>query len=282
MQMKLLWSVMFSLLWALFADAQRVHIGLFGGPAAYTGDLASKVFPRKVTNGAIGLSFNYELSGQLMLRAGLTYSIVGAADRYSEEPSLVSRNLSFETAIFEWSVLGEYNLFNLDQRKFTPYAFAGIALFKFNPYAYDKSGQKVYLQPLSTEGQGLSAYPDRKPYHLLQPAIPFGGGVKFAINDRWRIGMEFGLRKLFTEYLDDVSTNYIDRDDLLLAKGQLAVDMSYRGDELPGGRIQYPASGDKRGNPKSKDYYYFAGLHLTNRIGGAAPKSKTGCPVNVY
>jgi hypothetical protein len=59
---------------------------------------------------------------------------------------------------------------------------------------------------LSTEGQGI--YPDKKPYSLWQPTIPFGGGVKFAITENLRIGFEIGLRKLFTDYLDDVSTSY--------------------------------------------------------------------------
>lgn len=281
MQMKCLWSVAVSLFMASHAYAQRVHMGLFGGPSAYTGDLASRIFPPKVTNGAIGLTVNYDLTGKIILRSGFTYSIVGGADRHTGDPSLVLRNLSFETQLYELSVVGEYHLLNLNSNRFSPYVFAGLAIFHYDPYAYDRNGQKVYLKPLSTEGQGLSAYPDRKPYQLTQPAIPFGGGVKWVINDTWRIGAEFGLRKLFTEYLDDVSTQYVDRDDLLLAKGQLAVDMAYRGDEVTGGNPQYPAMGDKRGNPKSKDYYYFAGLHLTYRV-SRGRKTDTGCPVNVY
>jgi hypothetical protein len=281
MQMKCLWSVAVSLFMASQAYAQRVHVGLFGGPSAYTGDLASRIFPHKVTNGAIGLTFNYDLTGRLILRSGFTYSIGGGADRFTGDPSLVQRNLSFETQINELSVVGEYHLLNLNTNRFSPYVFAGLAVFKYDPYAYDRNGQKVYLKPLSTEGQGLSVYPDRKPYQLIQPAIPFGGGVKWVINDTWRISAEFGLRKLLTEYLDDVSTNYVDEDDLLQAKGLLAVDMAYRGDEVPGGNPRYPAMGDKRGNPKSKDYYYFAGLHLTYRV-ARGRKPDTGCPVNVY
>ncbi len=99
---------------------------------------------------------------------------------------------------------------------------------------------RVYLKPLSTEGEGLPGYPDRKPYSLTQLAIPFGGGVKFAITNDWHIGLEVGLRKLFTDYLDDVSSTYADPNDLLTAKGQLAVDLSYRGDEVVGGDPVYP------------------------------------------
>lgn len=270
--------------------AQRVHIGVFGGLAAYNGDVTDKLFPKKVTNGAIGLTVNYEVLDQIMVRAGLTYSIVGGADRFSNDANARLRNLSFETSIIEFSAVGEYYLLNLYDRRYSPYAFAGLAVFKYNPYAYNGNSQKIYLKPLSTEGQGLSGYPDRKQYSLTQFAIPFGGGIKFAVTENLRVGAEVGLRKLFTDYLDDVSTFYIDPADLLAAKGQLAVDMSYRGDEVPGGSLVYPPKTDQRGNPKSKDMYYFAGIHLTYKFGNggggggnrSGRKNQTGCPTNVY
>ncbi len=281
MQMKYLSSLAILLIIAPVVIAQNGHIGIFGGASAYSGDLTSKAFPRKVTNGAIGITYNYELSDLLMLRSGFTYSIVGGADRYNEKPTLALRNLSFETRIFELSTIGEYYLLNLNYSRYSPYVFAGVALFKFNSYAYTVNGQKVFLKPLSTEGQGLSGYPDRKPYSLTQLAIPFGGGVKFVITEKLRVGAEIGLRKLFTDYLDDISTNYVAPADLLAAKGQLSVDMSYRGDEIDGASSAYPGKADKSGNPKSKDYYYFAGLHVTYRL-APGRKNQTGCPVNVY
>jgi hypothetical protein len=248
--------------------SQRVHVGVFGGLSAYSGDLTDKIFPKKVTNGAIGVSLNYELMEQVMLRGGFTYTIVGGADRFSDDDSLRARNLAFETKIAEFSLVGEYYFFNLSDQKFSPYLFAGFAIFHFNPYDFNGSTQKIFLKPLSTEGQGLSQYPDRKPYALTQLALPFGGGIKYAINDNLRIGLELGMRKLFTDYLDDVSTTYVDPNDLLAARGQLAVDMSYRGDELPGGNPNYPSKGAQRGGANHKDWYYFLGLHLTYRLGG--------------
>lgn len=273
---------------SLAALAQRVHIGLFGGLAAYNGDLTEKIFPKKVTNAAIGLTGNYELADQIMLRAGLTYAVVGGADRFATKPYSLQRNLSFETSIIELSLVGEYYLFNLYEKKYSPYGFAGLAVFHYNPYAYDLNGAKIFLKSLSTEGQGITGYTDRQPYSLTQFAIPLGGGIKFAITDELRVGIEGGLRKLFTDYLDDVSKTYIDPADLLAAKGQLAVDMSYRGDEVAGGSQTYPPKTDQRGNPKNKDIYYFAGIHLTYKLGtggggrSSGRKSRTGCPVNVY
>jgi Domain of unknown function (DUF6089) len=263
-------------------SAQRMHVGIFGGLSAYNGDLTEKYFPKKVTNGAIGVTANYELKDKIMLRAGLTYSVVGGADRYSDKADLVIRNLSFETSITELSLVGEYYLYNLYDRRFSPYVFGGLAVYHFNPYTFTGNNNKVFLKPLSTEGQGLAAYPDRKPYSLTQMAIPFGGGVKFVINDNLRVGLELGLRKLLNDYLDDVSTTYADPNDLLAAKGQLAVDVSYRSDEIAGGSTAYPAKGFIRGSAKNKDWYYFFGIHLTYRLAsaifGGGGNKKYGCP----
>src|SRR5215813_8391452 len=106
--MKGLPALVFCLFIASPLFSQRLHIGVFGGLSAYNGDLIDKYFPKKVTNGALGITVNYELMNRVMLRAGYTYSVVGGADRYSSKPDLVARNLSFETSISEFSVIGEY------------------------------------------------------------------------------------------------------------------------------------------------------------------------------
>ncbi len=270
----------------LHASSQRLHIGLFGGLSAYNGDLTEKIFPRKLTNGAIGITASYELSDQFMIRSGLTYAVVGGADRYNKSADLVSRNLSFESSITELSFTGEFYLRNLYEFKLSPYAFAGLAVYRFNPYTYDGSGQRVFLKPLSTEGQGIAGY-TTKPYSLTQLAIPFGGGIKYAINNNLRIGLELGMRKLFTDFLDDVSGNYADETDLINARGALAAEMAYRGDDAAGGSLAYPAKGSQRGSPKYKDVYYFSGLHLTYRLNAGAGTNplrmnRNGCPVNIY
>lgn len=271
--------------------AQRFHIGVTGGLAAYNGDLTDKVLPKKVTNGYIGITGNYELKDNIMLRAGINYAVVGGADRFSDIPSHLERNLAFETQLTEFNVVGEYYLYNLYERRFSPYGYIGLAVYHFNPYAFNGTTDKIYLKPLSTEGQGLAGYPDRKEYGLTQMAIPLGVGAKYALTDDIRIGLELGFRKLFTDYLDDVSTSYIDPNDLAAARGQLAVDMSYRGDEVPGGDPNYPVKGYQRGGSDKKDFYYFIGLHLTYRlsigggssyVGSNGKKIRTGCPVNVY
>lgn len=274
-----------SCLTCFVARGQRFHLGLFGGLAAYNGDLTEEIFPKKVTNGAIGITGNYELTDKIILRGGLTYAVVGGADRFSDDQSRRERNLAFETSIWEFSAVGEYYFRNLYEYKFSPYIFGGLALYHYDPYAFNGGTTKIHLRPLSTEGQGLPGYGGT--YSLTQMAVPFGLGVKYALTENIRIGLEGSVRLLFTDYLDDVSTNFADQAELLAARGQLAIDMSYRGDELPGGDPAYPVKGYQRGSPKYKDLYYFTGLHVTYRIngnggGGGRGKKGIGCPVNVY
>ena len=276
----------FFLLTVLFAPAQRVFIGVAGGLANYNGDLLDKLYPKKITNGFIGFTVHYELQDQILLRGSYNFARVNGSDVYSEKEDLRMRNLHFESAISEFSIVGEYYLFNLYERRFSPYGFVGLGIFHFDPYTYDSAGTKVFLKPLSTEGQGI--YPDKKPYSLWQPTIPFGGGVKFAISENLRIGFEIGIRKTFTDYLDDVSTSYPDQNDLLAARGQTAVDFSYRSDEVPGGNAAFPTKATQRGGAEQKDMYYFTGLNImfrpsfggggSNRNRGFGKKGKYGCP----
>ncbi len=258
-----------------FSFAQSFRLGVFGGVSNYHGDLEYKAYG-KFTRAAFGITGNYEVSSRVNVRAGITLAKVAGDDKYNVE-SVRIRNLNFKSNISEFSLLGEFNVFNLANIRWTPYAFAGLALFHFDPYTSDSAGVKTFLKPLSTEGQSIAGY-DAKQYSLTQLSIPFGGGVKYSINDNIRIGVEVGMRKLFTDYLDDVSTSYADPNDLLTAKGQKSVDLSYRGDEIPNGNPTYPQKGAQRGGAK-QDWYYFSGLHLTFQLnGGGSKRGGYGCP----
>ncbi len=268
----------------LFAPAQRLFIGVAGGLANYNGDLLDKLYHNKLTNGFIGLTVHYELKDQILIRGSYNFARVNGSDAYSEKDNLRMRNLQFESAVSEFSFVGEYYLFNPYETRLSPYGFVGLGFFHFDPYTYDSAGTKIFLKPLSTEGQGI--YSDKKAYSLWQPTIPFGAGLKFSISDNLRIGVEVGLRKLFTDYLDDVSTNYPDQNDLLAARGQTAVDFSYRSDEFPGGDAAFPTKNTQRGGAKQKDMYYFTGLNIifrpssggSGRSRGFGKKGKFDCP----
>jgi len=145
------------------------------------------------------------------------------------------------------------------------YAFLFFAAISFSSCSDDAADKKVYLQSLSTEGQGLAAYPDRKIYKLAQLAAAFGGGIKIAVTPCTSFSLEFSQRKTFTDYLDDVSTSYVDQNKLLFAKGQKAVDLAYRGDEVHNPSL-YPPDGEQRGTPTEADWYYFFGVSADIRI----------------
>jgi len=273
------------ILLSLNAFSQKLHFDFYGGAAYYQGDLQTKRFDLNQTKPAVGLGLSYDISSKFIVRGAANYIKLSGSDEIKGDVKGTSfRNLRFSSNVWEAQLALEYNILAIEDRGFTPYVFGGIAAFHFNPYSNDSAGNKVFLRSLTTEGQGLSQYPDKKLYANNQLAIPFGGGVKLALSDKLQIGLEVGLRKLFTDYLDDVSGNYADSTILATARGAQAANFAYRGSEIPG-TLGYPAEGSQRGNPKFKDLYYTVGLkvsYLLSNRNGQSRKSKTGCPQNVY
>jgi hypothetical protein len=266
---------------------QRFHVTLFGGLSNYAGDLQDHRFTLQQSNFAFGAGIKYDITPNVAVRLAYNHGSVEGADKKSNDPLLQARNLSFISRINEGSLLFEYTPLNLEDHAISPFIFGGVAVFHFNPYAYDSSGNKVYLKPLSTEGQGVD--PDRKPYNLTQFAIPVGVGVKFRINENTVLAYEVSARKTFTDYLDDVSSTYFDQATLAQARGQKAVEMAYRGNELKNGNPTYPDNGSIRGGSKYKDWYYFTGFTLYIGIGGGngggpfsrgshGGRNQLGCP----
>jgi hypothetical protein len=225
----------------------------------YQGDLNPNSFTFKNSNLATGIIVRKPLNRWFTVRAGFNMGTIEAADRNNRD-YLKQRNLSFYTSIKEAYVGLEITILDISVGRFTPYIYGGVAVFHFNPWTYDKNGVKTFLQPLSTEGQGLSQYSDRQPYKLTQLSLPVGVGAKYAASDNFSIGIEFNQRKTFTDYIDDVSSSYVDVNALRQAKGNKAVELAFRENEIPQGRLQYPAHGEQRGTPSEMDWYYFFGL----------------------
>lgn len=259
-----------------------MFIGLSGGLTSYKGDLGSSLIASK-PNGVGGVSMLFELNHRMLIRAEFNYGKIHGSDDLSAKNKM--RNLDFTSKIFEGALLFEYILFDLYEYKVSPYFFAGLGTFKFSPYTTDDKGRTIMLAELSTEGQGF--YNNRKEYKLQQLCIPFGGGVQWALSTRQRLAFEVGIRKTNTDYLDDVSSTYIDQALLIQKKGSTAAAIAYRGDELPGGNV-YPAEGTVRGNPNNKDWYLFTGFSWRfslqpkgqqKRYVYKPKRAKTSCPV---
>jgi Domain of unknown function (DUF6089) len=255
------------LLVANAAMAQTWQAELQAGMAAYTGDLNSAEFSIHNMGPGVTLSTKCNLDDRFIIRAGVSWGKVGANDKYNKDSALILRNLNFKTNIIEGNICLEINLLSPADFDSYPYVFAGVGVFHFDPYSYDKKGEKTFLQPLGTEGQGLPQYPGRKVYSLTQLCLPMGGGVKKKINDKFDIALEVGFRKLFTDHLDDVGDTYANPEILLAGKGPKAYEMAYRG---PATAI--PQGGEQRGNSKKKDWYYFTGLKIIWNFGSNEPQ----------
>lgn len=247
--------------------SQNFFATVFAGSSNYTGDLQERPFTLTQSHPAFGVGLLYELNPHMFIRGDFAFGKISAADKYSAKNYL--RNLSFYSTLYEYSLCFEYTLLDVYKYKATPFIYTGIALFDFNPYTKSKDGNDILLAELNTEGQGF--YDGRKPYKLRQFSIPVAGGLQWNINANKRLNLLVGYRKTFTDYIDDVSMTYVDENLLRTNRGQKVVELAYRGDELTNGVQTYPAAGTPRGNPKSKDMYYFVGMSFHVRI---KPKGK--------
>ena len=268
----------------LHTPAQTLRLNFMAGLSNYYGETQTKKLTFDQSNPVIAIGATIDLTNKFLLRSDLSFTKLQGDDKRGIYPN---RNLNFKTSIREATLLLEYNLFDLYEKKITPYFFTGVGLFNFNSYTTDSLNRKVFLKGLSTEGQGFPEYPDRKVYKNTQLNIPIGGGLKYAISEDVQFGFEYGLRVLFTDYIDDVSKSFIDPTILRNRAGQLAVDLSYRADELKSGSQTYPGEGSVRGSPKVNDLYYYGLARLIIRMNwfengmSSSRKNRLGCPSRV-
>ncbi len=278
----------------LFGEKAKWEIGVNFGPSFFLGDLGGN--SGKGTNDIkdINLEFTKMMKGVFItmypknwvgirVAADVTY-LQGSDDIITttgiNELWRKQRNLDFKTTVLEGYValeifptmmlkLSEY------EPRLRPYALAGIGFFKFNPKGSltDAAGNKswYYLQPLRLEGQGMTEYPYSKPYKLTQVNIPIGAGLKYYASDRLNLSAELLYRKTFTDYIDDVSTKYIDASVynkyLPAQEAALATQLSDKsiGIIYPG-MTRYPAN-TQRGDTKNGDTYFSIMMKIGLRLG---------------
>jgi len=278
-------------------NALNYYGDLAPSPSSFSTDLS-------FTKPGFGVSYTHRFGPRYSLMAQFMYATIKGSDNESADKGDLSngiyryqRNLSFRNQIEELSVVAIFDLFENDQTymsrvKWTPYAYLGLAVFHHNPQAIAPAtdlqgnpladaGNYVDLAPLGTEGQhsnlaSTDANYGIQPYSLFQMAIPFGLGARFRLNDVMDLSADIGFRYTFTDYLDDVSANYVDLGKL---NSPLAQAMSYRTNELPGYPTNPQASGipglnvqagygsehpdNKRGGKKDNDIYMVTSIRLT-------------------
>jgi len=254
---------------AVSAQESILQEGEFGfglGAGHYFGSLNTRCLhaPTKI---AASVFFRKNLGNYIAVRLGASFAQLGYSDQYNKHNQyMYTRNLSFNSKVWEMTLQGDFNFFRFMPGEpafsFTPYITFGVGVFSYDPYAFLK-GEKIFLRPLGTEGQGSPLYPDRKKYSSMGISIPFGGGIKYSFNERMNIGFEVLHRFTNTDYLDDVSKTYVDlaafppNPDGSTSNAQLLSDRSY---EI-GDPIGIP--GRQRGNSRQKDQFVTAMIHFT-------------------
>lgn len=286
----------------------KVEVGLGIGPLFFLGDLGGNSgvgqstwlkdvqFP--LTKLAKGIYVNVYPTEWLGFRLAVNQGVLDGydstiKDKGGEERTRKARNLEFKTQLLEGYFAAEfYPTFFLEKYdgllgKIRPYGVIGIGAFHFNPkaryYAPNGSAKWVALQPLRLEGQGFAEYPDRKQYSLTQMEIPMGFGFKYYIKENMYVGLEILHRQTFTDYIDNVSTTYIDNS--LFAKyltpeqTAMANQLYYRKYFVPGGQQFRIPDENKRGDPTQNDAYFSTIIRLGWRLNQMNPELRQlRCP----
>jgi hypothetical protein len=250
------------------------------------------------TRYVLNIGMRYKLTQYISVKAGLSYARVAGDDKQTQEPYRNNRNLHFRSPIVELAAQMEfswmreqtgsrYKIRRVRGRgkkgsQVYVYGFVGVAGFYMNPSA-KYAGTWNSLQPLNTEGQDSDFFPGRKSYSRVQFAIPFGIGFKYALDKKSSIGLEYGLRKTFTDYIDDVSTTYVvsqwrsdsygEYADLLgmTPTGAALSDPSLNQFPVGLGDANYPGAcqtcpGQQRGDPTDFDSYMFLLITYNRKI----------------
>lgn len=261
--------IFLAFLFPTILSAQYFEAGIFAGVSNYQGDLAPRFMKASEYAPAFGIFGRYNFSGHLGMKVHLYKGVLQGSDEGAPlKNGLRQRNLSFQSDIYELGVQAEYNLIDFNVLKgdhiTTPYVFAGVSGFYFNPIA-ELNGQLHELQPLGTEGQGIEGY-DAK-YKLFSIGIPAGLGVKFNFNKTVNVGLEMGVRYTFTDYIDDVKGKYPDIGVLKENSGELATLLSYRTPEYDNNITTDPQGQFRGGDQGRNDFYFFGGVTLSFNIG---------------
>lgn len=248
------WMIVLAvLLFSTPASSQTMELGLFGGGSYYLGELNPAIHFNQ-TQLAFGALARFNFNARWAIKASYYRGKIQGDD--TDNALITGNGLNFVSNVNDISVVAEFNFweyFTGSKRNFfTPYIFAGIGFFTFNP----KSQDGVALQPLGTEGQN-AGFDGRTPYNRWGVSIPFGFGFKWSVSERIGLGLEWGMRKAFSDYLDDVSTSYY----LVGEDINPAIDEQFYSD--PSGSHQpYMQRGDER----NFDWFNYTGVSVTYKI----------------
>jgi hypothetical protein len=299
--------VFYSTSYSQLSAGNYFEAGVTVGPMVFLGDLGGhqgigttflKDYNMNATKLTYGLYVAAHPSELLGIRLSANFGSIEGDDNYivnkgGLEVARLNRNLNFKSTITEANLLFEVYptvLFEdqpTDQwGRLRPYGLLGVGVFHFNSMGQyvdpnTSATTWVYLQPLHTEGEGFVA--NRPNYALTQIEIPMGFGVKYYVSDKVNLGLEFLYRKTFTDYIDDVSTTFVDpavlAANLPSGTATIATAMSNKSplQGIPGSNYN---PGDKRGDPTQNDAFFTLALKVGIRFGDKDNYyNSTRCPL---
>lgn len=285
-------------------DRHQLSFGM--GVSGFMGDLGGadqngtqgmRDFDFAAVRPSVTAGYRYLFFENLGVTGNLTFGYVYGDDSFTDEPFRNNRNIHFRSPILELSSTAELTLIRFQRQGtqfrlvtssgfarglgFSSYVFAGVAGFFFNPQAYFDAGNYngtipadqlpssgwYNLKPLRTEGQGY--FPTRNEYSRISFAIPFGLGAKVHINRDLAVGLRYGFRKTFTDYIDDVSKTYVDPAiyyEIFEDPARIALAEHFSNPTNNNLSKSVTAPGQQRGNPYNTDAYMFAFVTVHYRI----------------
>jgi hypothetical protein len=241
--------------------SQSREMGVMLGVMGYKGDLNPTMYNPETFGPGIGFVYRRCYNNYWSFKGGINYGRIEANDADADDAFSLNRNLMFKSSILEFSGQFEFNFLPFQlanpNTKAAPYIMAGLSVFRFNPKGL-LNDEWVALQPLGTEGQGTPEY-GGKIYSRTSAAIVLGGGFKMKLSRRFGLTIESGVRRTYTDYLDDVSTVYADPVAIRKEYGRKAALLSDRSlDQAVDGNI-----GRQRGDDAKRDWYMYSGIQIT-------------------
>jgi hypothetical protein len=176
--------------WAFKTFGQpSVDIGFFGGAGTYLGDM-TKIELNKSLNPAYGGFLRFNFNPRYALRFNALNGVIGATGEFESTPHNFSKDVLDISLQFEWNYL-KYIVGDKGTH-WSTYLFGGVGMQTF----------------------GYQTKP------IFTPTIPFGLGFKFNLSKRLGIGLEGGMRKSFSDKLDNL-------DDPLSYTNQQGIPIKY-------------------------------------------------------
>jgi len=230
--------------YALRRERKLIAIGAVS-TSTYYGDLKDNKDLLDIKP-SITLGGMYYFNNRIAARGEFSWISLSGADEDSDDDGKVKRNLSFKSSNYEVAFTGVVNAFPHGTRfyqrpQFNVYGFVGIGGLFFNPKA-ELEGTTYKLKPLKTEGVDYSTF---------SLVIPYGIGGRFQVNPYVNVSIEMGWRKVFSDYVDDVSTVYLDNASFTDPIAQKLADRRWELDPP----LPPLAAGKKRGDPSHDDSY---------------------------